>query len=120
MSSAVSLITLTEVTFPDITGKTIGAYGQVFFGAGTYTSGGIPFGLIAFADARTVDFNGFLRNEVFDETYVNGSNYTFKYIPTTDSLVIYLNGTELTNGASVSISDTVMFHAVWDRTTTRG
>jgi hypothetical protein len=120
MSSAVSSVTLTELTFPDITGKTIGAYLQVSFGPGTYTTGGIPFGLVLYADQRTVDFNGFLECLLTDETAPGGNVYSFRYVPATDSLVILLNGTELASGASVTITDSVIAHAIWDRTTVRG
>jgi len=41
-------------TFPDVTGKTLKIWGQVIITAGTYLTGGLPMGLMAFADARTV------------------------------------------------------------------
>lgn len=121
MSSAVSAVTLKVLCFPDITGATIGAFLQLAFGAGTYTTGGIPMGLIAFADSVTVDFNGFLTCAFFDESSEeSGNTYTFRYVPATDSLQIALNGTELANGASVTITDSVVAHAIWNRTTTLG
>jgi hypothetical protein len=122
MSSAVASVSLSELCFPDITGKTIGAYILVTFGVGTYTTGGIPFGLVAFADQRTVDFNAFLICALYDETSsdASGTAYSFRYIPATDSVLIYANGTELASGASVTITDSVIAHAVWDRTTVRG
>ena len=120
MSSAVATASLQELTFPDCTQKTIGAFITVTFNAGTYTTGGIPFGLVLFADARTVDFNGFLTCTVEDETPQSGQNYTFKYVPSTDTLRIYFNGTELASNTSVTITDSVIAHAIWDRTTVRG
>lgn len=121
MSSAVAVVVLTEECFPDCTQKTIGAWGQVTFVSGTYLTGGIPFGLVQFADARTVDFNGFLKCEVYDETAsTGGSNYSFRYIPTTDSLQIFQGGTELSAGTTVALTDNIQFHAVWNRTTVLG
>jgi len=121
MSSAVSSVSLKVLCFPDITGATIGAFLQLSFGAGTYTTGGIPMGLVAFADSVTVDFNGFLTCTLYDESAEeSGSIYTFRYVPSTDSLQINLNGTELGNGASVTLTDTVIAHAIWNRTTTQG
>jgi hypothetical protein len=122
MSSAVSSVTLTQLCFPDITGATLGAYLSVSFGAGTYTTGGIPMGLVLYADQRTIDFNNFLVCAFYDETSSDSSGvvYSFRYIPTTDSVQIFSNGTELASGASVAITDSVLAHAVWNRTTTLG
>jgi len=125
MSSVVPVVTLSELCFPDITGKTIGAWGQVNFAAGSYTTGGLSMGLLAFADARTVDFNGFLRCEVYGEDVITGSvgTYTYHYSPVGDVLQLLLNGTELANGAAIPaavLNDTVLFHAVWNRTTVLG
>lgn len=123
MSSVASVITLSEITYPDITGKTIKAWGQANFASGNYESGGLLMGLIAFADARTVDFNGFLKCAVAGEAPTSGTVYTFRYSPTGDVLQIYANGTELTGGAAIPafvLADTVIFEATWDRTTTRG
>jgi len=125
MSNIVAGISLQELCFPDITGKTIGAWGTVLFGYGlNYTTGGIPMGLVAFADVRTVDFNGFLECRVFDETAVSGTLYTFRYVPSTDKLQIFAAGTELSNGAvlptALLVDSSVIFHAVWNRTVTLG
>jgi hypothetical protein len=54
MASRNATLQLQEFTFPDITGKTIKIWGQVVLTAGTYLTGGLPMGLMAFADARTV------------------------------------------------------------------
>jgi hypothetical protein len=125
MSSVISVVTLTELCFPDITGKTTGAWGIVSFAAGTYITGGLSMGLLAFADVRTVDVNGFLRCDVYGEDVITASvgGYSYHYSPVGDVLQILLNGVELANGAAIpaaALNDTVMFHAIWDRTTTRG
>ena len=133
--SAQSTITLTEVTFPDVTGRTIKAWGQVVMTAGQYITNGLPMGLLAFADARTIDFNGFLRCDVWDEEKVS-TLYQYKYNPVQDSLQIFLSGTELPAGTAVPVTDPavgnvdspvvtnqtnlLMFEATFDRTTVRG
>lgn len=124
MSSVVSTITLSEVTFPDVTGKTIKAFGTVGFTPGTYLPGGLSMGLLQFADARTIDFNGFLVCRVNgDNPTTPGTVYSYRYSPVGDVLQVYLNGTELAAGTTLPaavLSDTVLFEATWDRTTTRG
>lgn len=138
MASRTATLQLQEFTFPDITGKTQKIWGQVIVTAGTYQTGGLPFGLIAFADARTVDFNGFLRCEVWDEEPLTASNsYEYWYSPVTDTLQIIDNktGLELANNTLLPIvdpsvnvdsapfetqSDLLMFEATFDRTTVRG
>jgi hypothetical protein len=110
---------LTTLCFPDITGATLGAYGLATFAPGAYVAGGVPFGLVQYADARTIDFNGFLMCQLLDETQ-EVNQYTFKYIPSSDVVQIFLNGTELANGIPINITDPVLFHAVWNRTTTLG
>jgi len=82
-------------------------------------------GLLAYADARTIDFNGFLRCEVFGEDVVTSSvgGYAYHYSPVGDVLQITLNGVELLPGAAIPaavLNDTVLFMATWDRTTVRG
>lgn len=125
MSSVTSVVTLTEQCFPDITGKTIGAWGLVSFATGAYVTGGIPFGLITFADARTIDFNGFLKCDVWGEDPITASvgGYSYHYSPAGDVLQLLLNGTEVTNGAAIPaavLNDTVLFHATWNRTVVLG
>jgi hypothetical protein len=125
MSSVVSTITLTEVCFPDISGKTIRAWGQVNFSPGSYASGGLVMGLLQFADGRTVDFNGFLRCKVFGEDVVTASvgGYSYHYSPVGDVLQIFLNGVELAPTAAIPpqvLNDTVLFLATWNRTTVLG
>jgi hypothetical protein len=134
MSNIVPGVTLTELCFPDITGKTIKAWGSVAFGYGlNYTTGGIPFGLVNFADARTVDFNGFLKCEVIDENVqaqdASHTVFTFFYVPSTDKLQIFSQTSstdlaELTNGAVIPtylLTDaSIIFQATWNRTTVLG
>ena len=96
-------------------------WGTVTLSGGyTYTTGGIPFGLMALADSKTVNWNGFLRCEVFDEEVAGATVYTFRYVVATDSLQIFANGTELTNGAAIPaalIADSVvLFEATFNRT----
>ena len=138
MASRNATLQLQEFTFPDITGKTIKIWGQVVLTAGTYLTGGLPMGLMAFADQRTVDFNGFLRCEVWDEEPLTSTNnYTYWYSPVTDTLQIIVNttGLELANNTVIPITDPsvnvdsapfetqadlLMFEATFDRTTVRG
>jgi Ice-binding-like len=127
-SSVAATATLSELCFPDITGKTIRAWGIVTLSAGGYTIGGIPFGLMQFADVRTVDFNGFLRCEVYGEdplSLTSGASplYTYHYSPVNDALQIFNNGVELTASQSTPaaiLADVLLFEATWDRTTVRG
>jgi hypothetical protein len=123
--SVISTISLSEICYPDITGKTIQAWGQVSFTPGTYVAGGLLMGLVAYADARTVDFNGFLRCSVFEEDVITATvgGYTYFYSPVGDTLQILLNGVELTTGTpipSAILNDVVLFLAVWNRTTVLG
>ena len=82
-------------------------------------------GLLQYADARTVDFNGFLRCEVFGEDVITATvgGYTYHYSPVGDVLQIVLNGVELATGAAIPaavLNDTVLFMATWNRTTVLG
>jgi len=125
MSLITSVISLSELCFPDITGKTIRAWGQVSFTPGTYVAGGLLMGLLAYADARTIDFNGFLRCEVFGEDVITASvgGYQFHYSPVGDVLQITLNGVELATGVAIPsqiLNDTILFMATWNRTTVLG
>ena len=125
-SSVLATISLSEICFPDITGKTIQAWGQVTFTPGTYIAGGLLMGLMAYADARTVDFNGFLRCSVFGEDVLTptvGLGYAYHYSPVGDILQITFDGVELTTGTTIPaavLNDTLLFLAVWNRTTVLG
>lgn len=125
MSSVISAVTLTELCFPDCTQKVIRGWGQVIFSPGSYTTGGLLMGLMQWADARTVDFNGFLRCRVFGEDVVTATvgNVTYHYSPVNDALQISIGGVELANGAAIPsqvLLDTVLFEASWNRTTVLG
>jgi hypothetical protein len=127
MSSVISTISLTTLCFPDITQSTIQSWGQVNFSTGTYTTGGLAMGLVAYADARTIDFNGFLRCVVWGEdvqTSSVGGDYQYHYSPVTDTLqILSATGVELASGTSIPaavLADTVLFLATWNRTTTLG
>ena len=125
MSSVISTITLTELCHPDITGKVLRSWGQVNFSAGTYTTGGLLMGLIQFLDARTVDFNGFLRCRVFGEDVITATvgNVTYHYSPVGDVLQIVIGGVELANGAPIPsqvLLDVVLFESSVNRTTVLG
>jgi hypothetical protein len=126
MSSVVSTITLSELCFPDITGKVLRAWGVVTFTSGTYTTGGLLMGLLLYLDARTVDFNGFLRCRVWGEDPVTATvgGYSYHYSPVGDVLQIFTAaGVELASGAAIPaavLSDLVMFEASVNRTTVLG
>jgi hypothetical protein len=120
MSTVITEVTLTTLCFPDITGATQGAWGTVTFASGfAYAVGGIPFGLVAYADARTINVDGFLQCTVIDEQASTPIVYTFRYVPSTDALQIYQNGIELTAGplpAYLLTDASIIFHANWNRT----
>jgi hypothetical protein len=126
MSSVVSTITLSELCFPDVTGKVIRAWGVVTFTSGTYITGGLLMGLLLYLDARTVDFNGFLRCRVWGEDPVTATvgGYSYHYSPVGDVLQIFTAaGVELASGAAIPaavLSDLVMFEASVNRTTVLG
>jgi hypothetical protein len=76
-------------------------------------------------DARTVDFNGFLRCEVFGEDVITATvgGYTYHYSPVGDVLQITLNGVELASGTAIPtaiLNDTILFMATVNRTTVLG
>lgn len=80
MSSVNASVTLSVLCFPDITGATIRAWLLATINPGTYTTGGLPMGLVAFADSVTVDFHGFLQCIVQSELpYVVGVSGEYTY-----------------------------------------
>ena len=124
-TATIGLSGLTEICFPDITGKVIRAWGLVTISPGGYTVGGIPFGLMAFLDVRTVDFNAFLKCDVYGEAPLNSttSGIEYHYSPVNDSLQITYLGTELLAGQTIPAAvllDTLLFEAWVDRTSVRG
>jgi len=125
-SSTPSTAILTELCFPDITGKVIRAWGLVTIAPGGYTVGGIPMGLFNFLDVRTVDVNGILQVEVWGEEPINniiGTSYTYNYSPVNDALQIFNNNTELVVNQTVPLAvlaDVLLFEALVNRTSTLG
>lgn len=127
VSSVVATISLTEICHPDITGKTLQSWMQVNFTQGSYTTGGLLMGLLAWADQRTVDFNGFLRASVWGEDVITSTTggFLYHYSPVGDLLQIVnaTTGLELASGAAIPVqvlSDIVLCLAVWNRTTVLG
>lgn len=138
-SAAAATLTLVEVCYPDITGKVIRGWGQIVVTPGGYVTGGLPMGLILWLDGRTVDFNGFLRCDVWDEEVQLNGLYRYHYSPVSDTLQIFTPaGVELASGATVPFTDPkivnvdesfvpffnqpnlLMFEVSVDRTTVRG
>lgn len=122
-------ISYTEITFPDITGKTIIGYFLATFSGAAYVAGGIPANIMKLLDVRTVDFNGELRVEFYGEDPYNATTgvgtYRFVYSPVTDTLqlVSYITGLEVAAGAAIPAgvtSDTVLVKVTVDRTSTKG
>ena len=81
-------------------------------------------GLLTYLDARTVDFYGFLKCDVWGEEPVGAALYEYHYSPVGDVLQIFnADGTELTNGASIPaaiLTDILLFEVTVDRTSVRG
>lgn len=124
-SNAARIGSLSELCFPDITGKVIRAWGLVNLSAGGYTVGGIPFGLFNFLDVRTVDVNAFLKCDVYGEEPLNTTTagITYHYSPQNDALQIFFGGVEfgaLQTLPTGILADVLLFEASVDRTTVRG
>lgn len=86
-------------------------------------------GLLAFADANTVNADGFLYAEVWDENVQGSTVYSFYYVPATDRLQIFSQTsssdlTELANGAVLPtylLTDaSILIEALWNRTEFNG
>jgi hypothetical protein len=121
MSNIVPGVSLSVLCFPDVSSSTSRIWGTVTLGYGlNYTTGGIPFGLLKLADSLTVNADGFLRCEVFDEAAAGATLYTFRYVVATDTLQIFSNGTELSNGAvlptAILTDSSILFEATYNRT----
>jgi hypothetical protein len=124
-SSVPVTVSLTELCFPDITGRCIRAWGLVTLTPGGYVVGGIPFGLFNFLDVRTVDVNGILKCDVYGEEPLsaNTAGITYHYSPVNDSLQIFYDRVELAASQTLPtavLSDILLFEATVDRTSTRG
>jgi hypothetical protein len=123
-SSTGALLILSGLCFPDCTGAIIRAWGLATLTPGGYPTGGIPFGLVNFLDVRTVDFNAFLKCDVYGEEPLNTttSGITYHYSPTNDALQIFFNGVEFANNQTVPLgilADVLLFECWVDRTSTR-
>lgn len=124
-SSVPSSISLSQLCFPDCTGAVIRAWGLVTLTPGGYTVGGIPFGLMNFLDVRTVDFNAFLKCDVYNEEPLtaNSAGITYHYSPVNDSLQIFFGGVEFTASQTIPsavLSDVLLFQCWVNRTTVVG
>lgn len=120
-----TIAALSELCFPDITGKVIRAWGLVTITPGGYTVGGIPFGLYPFLDVRTVDVNAFLKCDVYGEEPLNTTTAGIKYhySPVNDALQIFFAGVEFSASQTIPagiLADVLLFEAWVDRTSVRG
>jgi hypothetical protein len=96
MASPVAVLVLAPMqvgTPTDFTSSTVSIWLQVSFAntaGGYYESGGIPSGVQAYASALGINVNQFLQAQIISEedNDSNGLQYTYKYIPTTDSILI--------------------------------
>lgn len=114
---SVAVITISPLCENDITSKTIRAFLQIAFSAGTYVTGGLAAGVAAYMDAHTVDVTQFLQATINGEM-AEANNYGLKYIPSTDTIQIFSGGTELANGASLPSAltgDTLVGEFVYNR-----
>jgi hypothetical protein len=124
-AAGIGLSNLSELCFPDITGKTIRAWGLVTITPGGYTVRGIPFGLFNFLDVRTVDVNAFLKCDVYGEEPLNATTagITYHYSPQNDALQIFFAGVEFAANQTLPagiLADVLLFEATVDRTTVKG
>jgi len=116
------------LTGTDITKFTIQLYLQVLIGQGYYTVGGIAANLKAFASALGISANAqFLISRIESEvaTLDTGGaslpqqgGFTYKYLPSSDLLQIFLNGVELTASEPIPqgvYEDTIVGWFVWNR-----
>lgn len=118
---AAPVITLKEVTFPDVTGKTIRIFGTLATDTGNYATGGVAAGLKAFLALRTLDVKGILDVQIKDPNVVAGNQITYNYIPASDLLQVFSAGVEATNAAPIPNNSHVLnFVATLDRTTVKG
>jgi hypothetical protein len=106
--------------------KTITLWVQIAFGAGTYTTGGVPAGIAAFAGTLTVNdteylWSSFQSEEPFTSSLGIGG-FTYRYNPSNDTLQIFdgapATGTELSNGSAIPsgvLLDTITGQVVYNR-----
>lgn len=115
------------LTQPDITKMTIQLYLQILIGQGYYTVGGIAANLKAFASAQGISANAqFLFSQIASEVATQNSalslptqgGFSYKYIPASDLLQIFINGAELTASEPIPqgvYEDTITGWFVWNR-----
>jgi len=116
MSSLLPSVTIAAlVAGPSFDAKTSTLWVQLSIGAGVYNVGGIPVGMVAYANAQTIDTKQFLQATVVGET---SNGYTYKYIPAVDELMIFLNGTELSASAIIPaqvLNDIIVGEFIYNR-----
>jgi hypothetical protein len=124
---ALATVTPTLICGPTFDSKTISVWGQFTFGGSDfYETGGIPAGLVKFANALTIDTASgqFLQCEIWGEDTVftasfEQGGYFYKYNYPADTIQIFTPaGVELTNSQllpAAILNDVVMFHATWIR-----
>jgi len=118
---SVSTVTLSTLCENDITGKTISAYLQITISAGTYQAGGLAAGLVAYADAHTIDTAAFLKADINGEGPVGSSPsigvYGYRYVPSTDTIQITQSGAEISATAIPAgvVNDTIVGKFTWNR-----
>ena len=118
MSSPAPSVSLALLTAqPSFDSNTISLFLQIAFSAGGYyETGGIPgVGLLALASEMGINVNQYLQTLIQSE--IAGA-YTYKYIPSTDSIQIFQNGSELASSAGIStgiLNDVIVAKATFNR-----
>jgi len=107
-AATVALATLTSQ--PDFSSSTITVFLQISFQAGGYyETGGVPSGIAALVSELGININQFLQADINSETAQGATQYTYKYVPATDSLQIYQSGvTSGELGSSAGIPSAVL------------
>jgi hypothetical protein len=108
--SNISVVTLADLTQgPSIDSKTITLWLQLSFSLGYYNPGGLAAGVATLAGKETIDTKFFLQANINGELTVSAGQsslpavggFQYHYVPTTDSIQIFYNGTELTASETV-------------------
>lgn len=107
--------------------KTIELWIQIAFSTGYYTVGGVPAGLAAYAGSLSINDTQYLFSDFRSEDTVGTAslatgNYSYKYIPSTDSFQIFDGSPNAGNelGASQVIpagvlNDTIVGYVKYNR-----
>jgi hypothetical protein len=124
MSSPAAVVTLAPLqqgTPTDFTSSTVSIWLQIAFQAGGYyESGGLPAGVAAYASSIGINVNSFLQAIITSETD-NDSNaiqYSYKYVPSSDSIMILGPTGELASSAGIPTAvaqDTIVGHFIFNR-----